>query len=75
MVSGESAGDRVSPDRVRKTRFTPSESSAGHGLHPQRPPTLNPESKSILAEIIMTKEFPETIIFVIFLWSFSSFFS
>ena len=28
----------VSPDRVRKTRFTPSESSAGHGLPPQRPP-------------------------------------
>ena len=25
----------VSPDRVRKTRFTPSESSAGHGVPPQ----------------------------------------
>ena len=33
-------GRGVSPDRVRKTRFTPSESSAGHGLPPQRPPKL-----------------------------------
>ena len=33
----------------------------------------SPGQLTILAEII-TKEFPETIIFVIFLWSFSSFF-
>ena len=33
MVSGELAEGR-SPDRVLKTRFTPSESSAGHGLPP-----------------------------------------
>ena len=31
-------GRGVSPDRVRKTRLTPSESSAGHGLPPQRAP-------------------------------------
>ena len=35
-------GRGVSPDRVRKTRFTPSESSAGHGLHPQRAPKRCP---------------------------------
>ena len=31
-----------SPDRVLKTRFTPSESSAGHGLPPQRAPKQCP---------------------------------
>ena len=30
------------PDRVFKTRFTPSESSAGHGLPPQRAPKQCP---------------------------------
>ena len=31
-----------SPDRVLKTRFTPSESSAGHGLPSQRAPKQCP---------------------------------
>ena len=31
-----------SPDRVLKTRFNPSESSAGHGLPPQRAPKQCP---------------------------------
>ena len=31
-----------SPDRILKTRFTPSESSAGHGLAPQRAPKQCP---------------------------------
>ena len=31
-------GRGVSPNKVRKTRFTPSESFAGHGLLPQRAP-------------------------------------
>ena len=31
-----------SPDRVLKTRLTPSESSAGHGLPPQRAPKQCP---------------------------------
>ena len=35
-------GRGVSPDRVRKTRLTPSESSAGHGLPPQRAPKQCP---------------------------------
>ena len=35
-------GRGVSPDRVLKTRFTPSESSAGHGLRPQRAPKQSP---------------------------------
>ena len=35
-------GMGVSPDRVRKARLTPSESSAGHGLPPQRPPKQCP---------------------------------
>ena len=35
-------GRGVSPDRVRKTRFNPSESSAGHGLPPQRAPKQCP---------------------------------
>ena len=32
----------MSQDKVRKTRFTPSESSAGHGLPPQRAPKQCP---------------------------------
>ena len=35
-------GRGVSPDRVRKTRLTPSESSAGHGSPPQRTPKQCP---------------------------------
>ena len=37
-----SIGRGGSPDRVLKARFTPSESSAGHGLPPQRAPTQCP---------------------------------
>ena len=35
-------GGGGSPDRVLKTRFNPSESSAGHGLPPQRAPKQCP---------------------------------
>ena len=34
-----------SPDRVLKTRFTPSESSAGHGLPPQKAPKQCPANR------------------------------